>query len=245
VSRDLAEPPEARTSGGDVDESRFLDKPLCLVEHVYPRMPQPCWTGVPTPWAGVKLGDQEPSTGLEHPVHLLDRSSLIVLGYMVEREGARDGAEGGIGKRQVLCEGDLEGTRHAPFACLAAGAVDHLDCCINAVNRPSRCYPLRKDAGKAARAAADVEDLVTGPKLQIISQHRAQTVSAPAKQAVPQVVNTRPVNEPVSAVVTGMAGGMDHRHVSVRRPPRQPAWRVRRIDQDPSFLRIDADILRP
>jgi hypothetical protein len=185
VSNDLAEPPEARTSGGDVYESRSLYKPMCLVEHVDSRMPKPSWTGVPTPWAGVKLSDQEPSAGREHPVHLLDRSWLIVLSYMVEREGARDGVEGGIGKRQVLGEGDLEGTRYAPFACLAAGAVDHFDGCINAVNRPSRCYPLRKDAGKAARAAADVEDSVTGPELQIISQHRAQTVSAPAKQAVP------------------------------------------------------------
>jgi hypothetical protein len=46
-------------------------------------MPKPSWTDAPTPWAFVKLSDQEPSTGLEHPVHLLDRSPLIVLSYMV------------------------------------------------------------------------------------------------------------------------------------------------------------------
>jgi hypothetical protein len=43
---------------------------------------------------------------------------------------------------------------------------------------------MGEHAGKAARAATDIEDPVTGPKLKIISQHHAQTASAPAKQAV-------------------------------------------------------------
>jgi hypothetical protein len=53
------------------------------------------------------------------------------------------------------------------------------------------------------------------------------------------------VDELIAAVVIGMACGVDHRHESVRRSPGRRATRVRRIDQDPSFLRIDADILRP
>jgi len=53
------------------------------------------------------------------------------------------------------------------------------------------------------------------------------------------------VDEPIAAVMVGMAGGVDHRHESVRRPRGRLATRVRRIDQDLSFLRIDADILRP
>jgi hypothetical protein len=126
-----------------------------------------------TAWAFVKLSDQEPSTGLKHPVHFLDRSPLIILSHMVQREGAPNGVERGIRKREILSEGDLEGGRCSPFACLAAGPVDHLDCCINAVHRAGGRYPLGKDAGKAARATADIEDPVTGPKLKIVSEHPA------------------------------------------------------------------------
>ena len=118
---------------------------------------------MPTPWAFVKLSDQEPATGLEHPAHLLDRSPLIVLSHMVQRERARDGVEDGIRKREILCEGYLEGGRCFPFACLAAGHVDHLNCCINAVHGAGRCHALGKDAGKAARATADIENSVAGP----------------------------------------------------------------------------------
>jgi hypothetical protein len=245
VSRDLAQPPEGRTSGRDVGESGCLDEPERLFEHVLSRMPKPSWTDMPTAWALVKLGDQEPSTGLEHPVHLLDRSPLIILSHMMQGEGAPNGVEGRIRKREILCEGHLEGDRCSPFACLAACPVDHLGCCINAVNRAGGCYPLGENARKAARAAADIEDPVTGPKLKIVSQHPAQTISTPSKQPVPQVVEACPVDEPVAAVVIGVAGGMDHRHESVRRSPSRLATGVRRIDQDPSFLRIDADILRP
>jgi hypothetical protein len=246
VSRDLAQPADVRASGGDLGESGCLDEAECLVEHVlFSRMPKPSWTGMPTPSALVKLSDQEPSTGLKHSVHLLDRSRLIILSHMVQREGAPNGVEGGIRKREILCEGDLEGGCCSPFACLAAGPVDHFNCCINAVHRAAGCYPLGKDAGKPARATADIEDPITGPKLKIVSQHLAQTVSTSTEQAVPQVVEACPVDEPVAAVVIGMAGGVDHRHESVRRSPCRLASRVRRIDQDPSFLRIDADILRP
>ena len=172
---------------------------------------------MPTPLALMELGDQEPSSGFEHPVHLLDCGPLIVLGHVVQGERACDGVEGRIRKRKVLRETDLETRRYSTLACLAAGTVDHLDCCINAVHGAGGSYPLREDKGEAAGAAADIENPVTGPKLQIVGQHRAQTVSSPAKQAVAQVVNTRPVDEPVAAVVMGTAGGVDHRHVSVRR----------------------------
>ena len=118
---------------------------------------------MPTPWAFVKLSDQEPATGLKHPAHLLDRSPLILFSHMVQREGARDGVEGGIRKRKILCEGDLEGGRYSPFACLAAGPVDHLNCCINAVDRAGGCYALGKNADKAAGATANIENPVTGP----------------------------------------------------------------------------------
>jgi hypothetical protein len=245
VSRDLAQPPEIRASGGDVGESGCLDEAECLGEHVLSRMPKPSWTGMPAALTLVKLSDHEPSTRLEHPVHLLDRSPLIILSHMVQRKGAPDGVEGGIRKRELLCEADLEGDRCSPFACLAAGPVDHLNCCINAVHRAGGCYPLGIHAGKAARATADIKDPVTGPKPKIVSQHRAQTVSTPTKQPVPQVVEACPVDELVAAVVIGMASGVDHRHESVRCSPGRLATRVHQIDQDPSFLCIDADILRP
>ena len=185
MSRDLAQPPEVRTSGGDVDEAGCPDEAEGLVEHVLSRMSNPSWTGMPTTWAFVELSDQEPSTRLEHPAHLPDRGPLIILSHMVQREGAPNGVEGGIRKRKILCEGDLEGDSYSPFACLAASPFDHLDCCINAVHRAGGCYSLGKDAGEAAWATADIEDPVAGPKLEIVSQHPAQTFSTSSKKQVP------------------------------------------------------------
>jgi hypothetical protein len=177
---------------------------------------------MPTPLALVELGDQEPSSGSKHPIHFLDCGPLIILSDVVQSERARDGVEARIRKREVLRVSDLETRRYSTLACPAAGTVDHLDCCINAVHGACGSYPLREDEDKAARAAADIEDPVTGQKLQIVGQHRAQTFSSPPKQAVAQVINTRPVDEPVAAVVMGTAGGVDHRHVSVRRVVQAP-----------------------
>jgi hypothetical protein len=220
VSCDLAQPTEIRTSAGNAYESGCTDEPERLVEHVLSRMPKPSRAGMPTPLALVELGDQEPSGGFEHPIHFLDCGPLIILSDVVQSERARDGVEARIRKREVLRESDLEPRRYSTLARLAAGTVDHLDCCINAVHGAGGSYPLREDEGEAARAAADIENPVTRPKLQIVGQHRAQTGSALAEQDVAQIVNTRPVDEPVAAVVMGVARGVDHRHASVRRSPR-------------------------
>jgi hypothetical protein len=59
--------------------------------------------------------------------------------------------------------------------------------------------------------------MISGLQLKIIGHHGAQTVAASPEQPGSQVVDTRPVNEPVATVVIGTAGGMDHRDVSVRR----------------------------
>ncbi len=120
MSCDLAQPIEIRTSASNVYESRCADEAERLVEHVLSRMPKPSRADMPTPLALVELGDQEPPSGFEHPVHLLDCRLLIVLSHVVQSEGARDGVEGSVREREVLRESDLETRRCSTLACLAS-----------------------------------------------------------------------------------------------------------------------------
>ena len=151
MSRDLAQPAEVRTSAGDIYKSGCTDKTERCVEHVHPRTPKPSRAGRPTPLALVELGDQEPSMRFQHSVHLADCSPLIILSYVMQCEGACDGVEGRIRKRKLLRESDLEGRRCSSLACPAAGTVDHLDCCINAVDRAAGCYAFGESDSKAGR----------------------------------------------------------------------------------------------
>ena len=64
----------------------------------------------------------------------------------------------------------------------------------------------------AAGATAHIEDAVAWLQLKIISQHGAEALPAAAEQPGPEVVNTSPADEPVGAVVIGMAGGAGHWH---------------------------------
>jgi hypothetical protein len=149
-----------------------MDEPDRLVEHVLARVPKPSWTRRTTPLALVELGDQEPSMGFQHSVHLADCSRLIVPSYVMQCEGACDGVEGGIGKRKLLRVSDLEGRDDASLACQAASTVDHLDCCVDTVDRAGGPYSLSESDSKAARSTTHIEDPVTGLKLQIVSHHR-------------------------------------------------------------------------
>jgi hypothetical protein len=150
-----------------------MDEPERLVEHVLARMPKPSWAGKPTPpLALVELGDQEPSMRFQHSVHLSDCSRLIVLSYVVQCQGACDGVEGAIRKRKLLRESDLEGSHYASLARQAASTVDHLDCCVDTVDRAGGSYSLGENKSKAARSATHIEDSVAGPKLQIVGDHR-------------------------------------------------------------------------
>jgi hypothetical protein len=165
-----------------------------------------------TPLSLVKLSDQEPSIGFQHPVHLCDSGRLVVLSHVVQSEGARDRVECVLREREVLRERDLERRRHSAPARLAAGAVDHLCCWVDAIDRAGGCHPLSEGDRNAARAAAYIEDPVARPELKIISQHGVEALPSAAEQPDPEVVNTRPVDEPVVAVVIGAAGGMGHCH---------------------------------
>lgn len=109
----------------------------------------------------------------QHSVHLTDCSPLIILSHVMQGERACDGVEGGIRKRKLLRESDLEGRRYSSLACPAPGTVDHFDRCINAVDGACRSYPLRTSKSKAARPAAHIEDPVAGPQLQIVGHHSA------------------------------------------------------------------------
>jgi exodeoxyribonuclease-3 len=186
-------------------------------------------------WSLVKLRNQEPSTGFQHPVHLCDSGRLVVLGHVVQSESARDRVESGIREREVLRKRDLERRGYAAPARLAAGAVDHLHCCINPVDRAGGCHPLGEDDGKAARATANIQDAVAWLELKIISQHDAEALPAAAEQPGPEVVNTSPADEPVAAVVISMAGGVGHWHSLPEFPSvgsvRLATWNVNSIKQ--------------
>jgi hypothetical protein len=174
ASRYFAQPAEGRTSDSDVYESGCMDEPERPVEHVVAGMPKPSRADMTTPpLALVELGNQEPSMRFQHSVHLTDCRPLIVLRHVMQCERACDGVEGGIRKRKLLGESDLEGRRYPSFACQAVRPVDHFDCCINAVDRAGGSYPLRESDSKAARSAAHIEHSVAGLKLQIIGLHRA------------------------------------------------------------------------
>ena len=165
-----------------------------------------------TPLSLGELGDEESSIGLEHPVHRFDSGVLLVLSHVVQSEGARDRVEGGVREREVLRARDLERCRYSAPARPAAGAIDHLNCRINAVDRAGGCHPFGEDDRKATRAAAHVQDPIAGLELKIVGQRGAEALPASAEHPRPEVVDTRPADEPVVAVVMGMGGGVGHWH---------------------------------
>ncbi len=169
----------------------------------------------------MKLSDQEPAARFEHSIYLLDRGQLIILSDVMQSQGAGDRVEGSIRKRQVLRERYLEGRRESALARPAAGSLDHLGCWIDAVDRAGSSHTLCEDHRKAARPAAHIEHLISGLQLKIISQHGTHPVPTSPEQPTRQVVDPRPVNEPVMTVVISTAGSVHHRDVSVRRslPP--------------------------
>jgi hypothetical protein len=214
----LAQPTQVCASTGDTSESGRAHQPERFVEHVLSRMPKPsrAWTSSLSR-SLVELSDQEPSARFEHPVHLLDCGQLIILSDVMQDQGARERVEAPIRKRQVLRERDLEAHRYSALARPAAGALDHLGCWIDAVHRAGRSHTLSENDRKAASPAAHIEHLISGPQLKVISHHGAHTVPASPEQVSPQVVETGPVNEPVTTVVISTAGSVHHRLVSVRR----------------------------
>ena len=181
------------------------------------------------PLSLVELSDQEPSIGFQHPVHLCDGGRLVVLSDVVQSEGAGHRVEGVVREREVLRERDLEPRRHAALARQAAGTVDHLCCCINAIDRAGGCHPIGEDDRKATRPAARIEDPIAGLELKIIGQHRVEALTAPAEQPDPEVVKTRPADEPVVAVVMGTACGVGHWHSLPEICPGLASWTSRSV----------------
>lgn len=80
---------------------------------------------MPMSSALLKFGDEKSSAGFEHPIHLLDRSTLIIFSHMVQSERAREGIESGIRERQLLREGDLETDRYSVILRSGGGELDH------------------------------------------------------------------------------------------------------------------------
>jgi hypothetical protein len=161
-------------------------------------------------WSFLHFGDQESSAGLQHSVHLCNRSLSIIIRDVMQGKSAGNGIERIVGERKLLGIGHFEPHGYAVLARSHNGTVDHLGARVNAVDRPARSYPLAEDRGEPARAAANIENMITRFELQIISEPVAHPASPSAEQPSPDVVNPGPVDEAVTAVVIGTTGLMHH-----------------------------------
>ena len=178
-------------------------------------------------WPFLDFGNQESSARLQHSVHLCNRSLSFIIGDVMQGKGAGNGVERIVGERKLLRIGHFEPRRYAVLARSRNGTVDHLGTGVNAVHRPARSYPLGEDRGEPARAAANIENMITRRQLQIISEPIAHPASASAEQPSPDVVNPGPVDHAVTAVAIGTTGLMHHgnllgsagRKTSCRHPP--------------------------
>ena len=126
----------------------------------------------------LELGNQEAAARLQHAIHLGNRSLLIIISNVVQSERAGDSVERALAERKLLGVPDLKAHRYAILERLCGGAADHLRARINAGYRAGRGYPFGEDPGKPAGTAADIENMITGPELQILGDHRAEPASA-------------------------------------------------------------------
>src|SRR5207248_8060566 len=104
---------------------------------------------------------QEAAAGLEDTPYLGEPRALEVLGQVVQHEAAGHEVERRIGERERLDQGDLEIDLGAGLRRLLPGDVDHLGGGVNALHL-ARSHARREGEGERARAAADVEHLLTG-----------------------------------------------------------------------------------
>jgi hypothetical protein len=161
-------------------------------------------------WSLLDFGNQQSSARLQHSVHLCNRSLSIIIGDVMQGKSAGNGVERIVGERKLLGIGHFEPRRYAVLSRSRNGTVDHLGAGVNTVDRPAWSYPLGEDCGEPARAAANIENMITRFELQIISEPVAHPASASAEQPSPDVVKPGPVDEAVMAVVIGATGLMHH-----------------------------------
>jgi hypothetical protein len=129
----------------------------------------------------LELRNQESPSRLQHSVHLRNGSLSIIIGDVVQGKSAGSSVERIVGERKSLCIADLEPRRDAMLARSRSGTVDHLRTRVNAIDRPARGRPLGEGHGEPTGAAADIENMITGLDLQIISDHRAKAAAAPSE----------------------------------------------------------------
>jgi hypothetical protein len=106
---------------------------------------------------------------------------LIILGDMVQREGAGNCVKSGVSEWELLCVRDLKARRNAALTCSALSALDHLDGGVDAVDRAAGCYPFGEHHCETAGTASDVEHSRAGLQLEIISKHDPEAFSASAE----------------------------------------------------------------
>ena len=183
ASGDLAEPTKIRRSTGDSSKSSSSNKIERDVDHVLTtgRATQPARTGMSMPFSLLELRNQESPSRLQHSVHLRNGSLSIIIGDVVQGKGAGNRVERIVGERKLLRIADLEPRRDTMLARSRSGTVDHLRTGINAIDRPARGRPLGEGHGEPTRAAADIENMITGLELEIVSDHPAEAAAAPSQ----------------------------------------------------------------
>jgi hypothetical protein len=128
-----------------------------------------------------ELGDQQAAARLQHAMHFGNRGLLIILGNVVQGKRAGDSVKRHIRKGKFLGVGDPEVHRYAMFTRSCSGALDHLRAGVNAGDRAIRSYPFGEDPNETARAAADIENMITRLQLKTVGDHGTQPASSSAQ----------------------------------------------------------------
>jgi hypothetical protein len=103
----------------------------------------------------------EAAAGLEDTPYLVEPRALEIIGQVVQHEAAGHEVEGSVRERDRLDQGDLEIDIGAGLRRLLLGDLDHLRRGVDAVHL-TRSHARLEGEGERARAAADVEHLLTG-----------------------------------------------------------------------------------
>src|SRR5215208_1764364 len=137
----------------------------------------------------------EAAAGPEDTPYLVEPRALEVIGQVVQREAAGHEVERRIRERDHLDQGDLEIDIGAGLRHLLPGDFDHLGGGVNAVHLARSRARLEAESERA-RAAADVEHLLTGRRRGQLYELLTDRLVPPERDdSAEKVVPARPVED--------------------------------------------------
>src|SRR5215216_6187312 len=158
----------------------------------------------------------EAAAGLEDSPYLVEPRALEVIGQVVQREAAGHEVERRIRERDRLDQGDQEIDIGAGLRRLFLGDFDHLGGGVNAVHL-ARSRARLEGEGERARAAADVEHLLTGRRSGQLYERLTDRLVPPERDdSAEKVVPARPV-EDAACRLRGVGGVVVHFRASSAR----------------------------